>query len=306
MSGNGQRAQELALLGACVFPISATSKKPAIYGGHGHLDATNDPDQIRAWWDAMPDALIGVAAGASGLACVDVDKGTKRKTVHHPRDNSGNPAWSEDIVTEKNGIQSLTDAGLLELAETGHSYVSGSGTGVHAWFKAPSDLPPACPMPHLPDVDRKSGSSYAIWYGAVPTLAEWSAIPDLPEDFRQGGSVRSASGRVAGVGWEQFEEALTDGDEPDAFRDMHPVTYDGMLSAVGALAHTVANRPATAGTRSTWARFVSEYLASPHSADSWEVLERMQAAAGSLYSGSVAEHTEWVTKRRTISARWSA
>lgn len=40
----------------------------------GLLDATLDPAQVIAWWQAAPDANIGVPAGvASGLAVVDVD-----------------------------------------------------------------------------------------------------------------------------------------------------------------------------------------------------------------------------------------
>ena len=41
---------------------------------HGHLDATTDPDKIRAWWQESPDANIGIATGArSGLVVIDVD-----------------------------------------------------------------------------------------------------------------------------------------------------------------------------------------------------------------------------------------
>lgn len=41
---------------------------------HGFQDATQDPDQIRAWWRRWPDALVGVPTGArTGLLVVDFD-----------------------------------------------------------------------------------------------------------------------------------------------------------------------------------------------------------------------------------------
>jgi putative DNA primase/helicase len=40
---------------------------------HGFRDASNDPEQIRLWWCRWPQALLGVATGASGLAVLDVD-----------------------------------------------------------------------------------------------------------------------------------------------------------------------------------------------------------------------------------------
>lgn len=40
----------------------------------GFFDATQDPDQIRAWWRRWPDALVGVPTGAAtGLLVVDFD-----------------------------------------------------------------------------------------------------------------------------------------------------------------------------------------------------------------------------------------
>jgi len=46
---------------------------------HGFRDASNDPATIIAWWERWPDALIGVATGASGLAALDIDVKDRRK-----------------------------------------------------------------------------------------------------------------------------------------------------------------------------------------------------------------------------------
>lgn len=66
------QALELASLGWHVFPLNRGAKTP-MAGGRGYLDATTDPDQIRAWWTRFPDANIGIACGASGLVVLDVD-----------------------------------------------------------------------------------------------------------------------------------------------------------------------------------------------------------------------------------------
>lgn len=42
---------------------------------HGFQDASQDPDQIRAWWREHPDALVGVPTGpATGFLVVDYDE----------------------------------------------------------------------------------------------------------------------------------------------------------------------------------------------------------------------------------------
>jgi len=61
-----------AALGFKVFPLSPESKIP-FKGSHGHLDATGDAGQIRAWWTDAPDANIGIACSASGVYAVDTD-----------------------------------------------------------------------------------------------------------------------------------------------------------------------------------------------------------------------------------------
>lgn len=65
--------------GGCTCRLGAKcaspGKHPRIKTGGDHLDAaTDDPDQIRAWWGKWPDANIGIVTGApSNLVVVDVD-----------------------------------------------------------------------------------------------------------------------------------------------------------------------------------------------------------------------------------------
>ena len=60
-------------MGWQVFPLARFAKKPPA-GTHGVLDATSNLDQIRSWWEAAPDANIGIATGsASGIVVLDED-----------------------------------------------------------------------------------------------------------------------------------------------------------------------------------------------------------------------------------------
>ena len=64
-----EAALAYARLGWRVFPLVA--KVPIT--AHGHLEATADAEQIRAWWTAHPDASIGVHLRASGMVAIDED-----------------------------------------------------------------------------------------------------------------------------------------------------------------------------------------------------------------------------------------
>jgi hypothetical protein len=67
-----QTATVLAQRGFAVFPCQPRGKEPAT--ARGFLDATVDPEQIKAWWGPIPDMNIGIATGAvSGIWVLDVD-----------------------------------------------------------------------------------------------------------------------------------------------------------------------------------------------------------------------------------------
>jgi hypothetical protein len=110
---------------------------------HGHLDASDDPAQIKRWWKKWPDALVGVAAGASGLVCLDIDV---------------------DDDKDVNGWHSLDAAGLLPLPKTAH-YLTRRG-GTHYVYKAPKGvlLDGVGGYRGLTGIDRRGGSSYFIWW----------------------------------------------------------------------------------------------------------------------------------------------
>ena len=65
-----QAALEYAALGYAVFPCAPGGKQP-IKGSNGCKDATTDEDQICQWWEAEPNANIGLST--AGLVVVDID-----------------------------------------------------------------------------------------------------------------------------------------------------------------------------------------------------------------------------------------
>jgi hypothetical protein len=58
-----------------VFPCWPETKQPMLKNGwHG---ASNDEQQVRAWWTRNPNANVAIACGPSNLCVVDIDHGLK-------------------------------------------------------------------------------------------------------------------------------------------------------------------------------------------------------------------------------------
>jgi hypothetical protein len=62
-----------------VFPVQPGRKEPAT--ANGFLNATTDPDQIRAWWRSNPNANVGVVPGPSNLVILDLDKPVAKRLI---------------------------------------------------------------------------------------------------------------------------------------------------------------------------------------------------------------------------------
>jgi hypothetical protein len=102
-----------------VFPCKPTDKGPLV--PTGFYAATTDEDQIRAWWQKWPNAMIGVRMGAaSGVWAIDPDA---------PRNGSpdGVANWTE-IVAKRGGIPHT------------HTHKTPNG-GQHLLFKWREDRP---------------------------------------------------------------------------------------------------------------------------------------------------------------------
>jgi len=70
--------------GVSAFPCNPQNKQPLV--AQGFHAASTDPNIIKDWWNANPDALIGCPCGENGFFAVDLDL----------RDNAnGLEAWYE-------------------------------------------------------------------------------------------------------------------------------------------------------------------------------------------------------------------
>lgn len=95
--------------------ITPEEKTP--YTAHGFMDATNDPDQVRAWWKTWPNAMIGIATEKSGLFVVDIDKKSK----------IGFEEWEKWHVNDFAALHSWTPSGGMHIVFTGTGPTGSNG-----------------------------------------------------------------------------------------------------------------------------------------------------------------------------------
>lgn len=147
-------------LGFQVFPLGYGSKLPAIKGGRGFKDATDDLAKIEAWARTYPKCNIAIATGEpSGIVVIDVD----------PR-NGGHES-----------ISKLAGAGYLfppcPTARTGNN-------GRHMFFRLPQGLKSSKDRLGK-GIDVKSTGGYVVaapsWIAATDAgpggSYQWAASP---------------------------------------------------------------------------------------------------------------------------------
>jgi putative DNA primase/helicase len=147
-------ALQLATIGYPVFPCN-TDKKPRT--SHGFKDATRDFDQITAWWEQWPDALIGVPTGtASGLYVLDVD-----------------------VKPDKNGFDTLKRLGLTPPETWINSTPSG---GAHYLFANPPGIRTKTDSNVIGQgIDRRGDGGYIIWWPAAGAKFTNAPLAPPPE-----------------------------------------------------------------------------------------------------------------------------
>lgn len=209
--------------GADIFPVIETGpnrKHP--YTSRGFKDASRDETTIRAWWTEHPNALVGVAAGSSGVLCGDGD--------YHPERGVNFYVELEDL-----GLEMRSPA----------TYDTPSG-GEHHLFRGIEGVGQGKPLGRKSGVDRKAGESYFIWY--APLTDSFPAKADLPEapewlvkGKRVAGPGVTTTGKLRAVSDQElaaFRDGLSDGeyvpskgtDDPehwlDAFYELGDVVRD--------------------------------------------------------------------------------
>ena len=137
---------------AATFPVFPVSRKKVPMTEHGMLDATCDPEQIRAWWTARPAANIGMRPPES-VAVIDVD----------PR-NGGEDSWKALLAEHGPIIETLT-------------CVSGAGDGGrHLYFLHPGGKLRTKPAP---GIDVKTHSGFVV---VPPSVRAQTGLPYRWED----------------------------------------------------------------------------------------------------------------------------
>lgn len=151
-------ALEAAEEGFPVFPCKDGYKvgsdgKPdrAPYTKHGFKDATTDKEQIRKWWDRLPNAVPAIATGQrSGVVVIDVDR-----------------------KNGKDGVVALQQLGFEALNQCAFT-VQTPSNGVHIYFEYEAGM--GCQHAHLPDgVEMKGEGGFVYAPGAKNALGEYSA-----------------------------------------------------------------------------------------------------------------------------------
>lgn len=119
----------------CPDPGSCPCKRPLTE--HGCLDASTDPQVIRAWWRRWPSANLAIATGAPGPDVLDVD--------NHGERGDGWAAFNR-----------LKSAGLLAGAR---ALVRTPSGGLHSYYAGTAQRNGKLPRHHL---DFRSAGGYVL------------------------------------------------------------------------------------------------------------------------------------------------
>lgn len=133
-----------------IFPLAENGKVPT-GGSRGFKEATTDESQIREWWEANPEANIGIATGEkNGILVIDID-------TH----------------ADKNGYASIKRL-EAELGALPHSWSAYTTTGgQHLYFKYPDGL-------SIKSDAGKLGVGLDIRANGGYVVAPGSTIDDIP------------------------------------------------------------------------------------------------------------------------------
>ena len=173
-----------------VFPLVEGGKTPLTL--HGCLDASTDPEQIRAWWTQWPTANIGMATGPiNDLTVIDEDRNPAKRKVGEAtmaalvKDHSALPPTLTQRTWSGGRHYFFMDAGLKNSASAigpdidvrGISgfvvvppsvVVEGDQIGVYAWL---SEVSPAVMPDWLVALAQRTNGT-----GQKRTDAEWAAL----------------------------------------------------------------------------------------------------------------------------------
>jgi hypothetical protein len=180
-----------------IFPLVGKVPLP---GSRGHLDATDDVDQIRRWWAEHPDAEIGGACRASGRIAIDVD-------VADGKDGLAKLAELERIwgPLPRDCVQRSGRGGL-------HLVFRDPSPGADGWTRRQDDGGSCHAKIQGSDGTIDIKCNGYIKLASPATRYEWiarGAPPDLPEAWQRPGLIRKLDDeRGPGDGVEAWAETV--------------------------------------------------------------------------------------------------
>jgi len=151
---------------------------------HGVHAATTDPERITNWWQQLPDAAVGVAAGPSGLLILDVDRhGGERPSVDKilpglelPEDVD--PSTIHDGLDVLALLCEIRQAPLPDIAPRTMTVRTPSG-GLHYWYRVPEGTRWKSDSKALGwQLDVKAGWGYGIAPGSVTPKGTYQRVGD--------------------------------------------------------------------------------------------------------------------------------
>ena len=160
--------------GLHVFPLKPKGKAPlGSLAPNGMKDATRDPEMIKRWWGAVPDANIGVSFAPSGLVVVDIDR--------HEGKADGFDTLA--ILEAEHGLLSspavvLSGGGGEHRycrAPTGAQLPGKVGPGIDLLYKGYGVAPPSIHPNGTPYSWQAGGNLFDVQ--SLPFLPDWVAAP---------------------------------------------------------------------------------------------------------------------------------
>jgi putative DNA primase/helicase len=242
----------------------------------GHLDASDDPKRINAWWTAHPDANIGVPTGArSGILVLDVDTykggaGRDAITLDTIEARRGPIPPTKTVKTGRGGLQLLYrypkgeeikstregDIGPGMCVKAAGGYVVAPPSFTEGPYEVLKELPLADPPAWLLEALRRPQSPRPG--NIARSKAQASAIDPIGEPIPEGTrdtTLASIAGRLHD-GTRDLKELAGELLQINANRCLPPLPEAQVLK----VAHSIHKKPPCRRTRPEQAPGVDEVL----------------------------------------------
>jgi putative DNA primase/helicase len=193
---------------------------------HGIKDASTNPDRIKAWWTATPDANIGIATGSeSGILVLDIDpRNGGAKTLQRLEEELGQLPETVTVRTGGAGRHLVFRHPSFPVRKDTSGKVFGCGIDV---------LSDGCIMIAPPSV-HATGNRYRWIKGKSYRDLKPAALPQAWQDRLRGGPAQAEANTAPAECNGDGPPAKTAGLVPEGRRNTHLTSFAGKLQRSGA------------------------------------------------------------------------